>query len=43
MSETEELIEKLAQEVEGSEGINDDILIFTLSTCMWCNLPSIMG
>jgi glutaredoxin len=33
---TENLIEKLAKEVEGEKGANDKILIFTLSTCMWC-------
>jgi glutaredoxin len=32
----EELIESLAQEVSGEKGLKDDILIFTLSTCMWC-------
>ena len=36
LSEAEELIEKLAQEVDGPEGIEDKILVFTLSTCMWC-------
>ncbi|TKJ22686.1 MAG: hypothetical protein CEE43_05515 [Promethearchaeota archaeon Loki_b32] len=30
-----ELIEKLAQSVEGSKK-NRDITILTLSTCMWC-------
>ncbi len=32
----EELIEKLAKKVDGTKGLNDNILIFTLSTCMWC-------
>ncbi len=32
----ENLIEKLAQEVEGEKGSEENILIFTLSTCMWC-------
>ena len=32
----EELIEKLAKKVDGNNGVNDKILIFTLSTCMWC-------
>ena len=32
---TEELINNLAVEVKGSNDIRD-ILIFTLSTCMWC-------
>ncbi|MFX0080439.1 MAG: glutaredoxin family protein [Candidatus Hodarchaeota archaeon] len=32
----ENLIEKLAKEVDGGEGAKDNILIFTLSTCMWC-------
>ena len=36
MSEVEQLIEKLAQEVEDENGANDNILIITLSTCMWC-------
>ena len=36
MSEAEEIIEKLAQEVDGQNGDKDKILIFTLSTCMWC-------
>ncbi|MHA2039234.1 MAG: glutaredoxin family protein [Promethearchaeota archaeon] len=35
MSE-ENLIEKLAKEVEGEKGLEDNIIIFTLSTCMWC-------
>lgn len=32
----ENLIEKLAKEVEGEKNAEDNILIFTLSTCMWC-------
>lgn len=32
----EEMMEKLSQEVEGEKGIEENILIFTLSTCMWC-------
>ena len=32
---TEELIDNLAVEVKGSKD-KRDILIFTLSTCMWC-------
>ncbi|KKL61472.1 hypothetical protein LCGC14_2194980 [marine sediment metagenome] len=32
----EEMIENLSQEVEGEKGIEENILIFTLSTCMWC-------
>jgi glutaredoxin len=32
----ENLIEKLAKEVNGEKGAKDNILIFTLSTCMWC-------
>ncbi|MFW9823415.1 MAG: glutaredoxin family protein [Candidatus Thorarchaeota archaeon] len=32
----EELIDKLAIGVEGEKGAEDHILIFTLSTCMWC-------
>ncbi|MFX1346968.1 MAG: glutaredoxin family protein [Promethearchaeota archaeon] len=32
----EELIEKIAKKVDGEKGTNDNILIFTLSTCMWC-------
>jgi len=30
-----EIIEKVAQTVEGSKK-NRDIILFTLSTCMWC-------
>lgn len=36
MSEAEEIIEKLAIEVNGKNGEEDNIMIFTLSTCMWC-------
>ena len=36
MSEAEEIIENLAKEVEGQNGNEDKIIIFTLSTCMWC-------
>jgi glutaredoxin len=32
----ENLIENLAKGVEGEKGTEDDILVFTLSTCMWC-------
>ncbi len=32
----EKLIEKLANTVNGEKGVNDNILLFTLSTCMWC-------
>ncbi|MHA2391845.1 MAG: glutaredoxin family protein [Promethearchaeota archaeon] len=32
----ENLIDKLAKEVEGEKGSEENILIFTLSTCMWC-------
>jgi len=32
----EELIEKLAKEVSGGNAEEDNIIIFTLSTCMWC-------
>ncbi len=30
-----EFIEKLAQEVDGADNAHD-VMIFTLSTCMWC-------
>lgn len=33
---TEKLIEKLAKEVEGEKGAEENVLVFTLSTCMWC-------
>ncbi len=32
----ETLIESSAKEVEGEKGAEEDIIIFTLSTCMWC-------
>ncbi|MHA2282267.1 MAG: glutaredoxin family protein [Promethearchaeota archaeon] len=32
----ENLIENLAKEVEGEKGSDQNIIIFTLSTCMWC-------
>jgi len=32
----EEIIERLVKEVDGEEGIEENILVFTLSTCMWC-------
>jgi len=32
----ETVIDNLAKEVDGENGIDEDILIFTLSTCMWC-------
>lgn len=36
MPTAEELIEKLATDVDGGDGADEKILIFTLSTCMWC-------
>ena len=36
MMSVENLIEKLAKEVEGVKGAEENILVFTLSTCMWC-------
>ena len=36
MFEIEQLIEKLAQEVDGEKGSEDNIVVFTLSTCQWC-------
>ena len=36
MPKAEELIEKLANEVSGENGEDEKILVFTLSTCMWC-------
>ncbi|MFX1276277.1 MAG: glutaredoxin family protein [Promethearchaeota archaeon] len=36
MSKAEELIENLANDVDGQNGVNEKITIFTLSTCMWC-------
>jgi glutaredoxin len=32
----ETLIESLAKEVEGEKGGEENIIVFTLSTCMWC-------
>ncbi|MFX1375655.1 MAG: glutaredoxin family protein [Promethearchaeota archaeon] len=32
----EDLIDNLAKEVEGEKGADENIIIFTLSTCMWC-------
>ncbi|MBN1802672.1 MAG: glutaredoxin family protein [Candidatus Lokiarchaeota archaeon] len=32
----EDLKEQYAQNVEGENGVNEDIFIYTLSTCMWC-------
>lgn len=32
----EKLIEKHAKKVNGEKGVNENILVFTLSTCMWC-------
>ena len=32
----ENLIDNLAKEVEGEKGSEENILIFTLTTCMWC-------
>ncbi|MHA2006930.1 MAG: glutaredoxin family protein [Promethearchaeota archaeon] len=32
----EDLIEKRAKDVKGEKNAEDNILIFTLSTCMWC-------
>ena len=32
----ETLIESLAKEVEGEKGAEEDIIVFSLSTCMWC-------
>ncbi len=32
----ESLIESLAKEVMGEKGAEEDIIVFTLSTCMWC-------
>ncbi|MHA1342950.1 MAG: glutaredoxin family protein [Promethearchaeota archaeon] len=31
-----ELIEKLAKEIDGEKGAENNIILFTLSTCMWC-------
>ena len=32
----ENLIDKRAQEVDGEKAVEENILIYTLSTCMWC-------
>ena len=32
----ENLIDNLAKVVEGAKGSEENILIFSLSTCMWC-------
>jgi glutaredoxin len=32
----ENLIDNLAKEVEGEKGSEENILLFTLTTCMWC-------
>jgi len=32
----EDKINKLAKKVEGTKGADENIIIFTLSTCMWC-------
>jgi len=32
----ETLIENLAKDVEGEKGAEEDIIVFSLSTCMWC-------
>jgi glutaredoxin len=32
----EELVDKLANKVDGENGTKENILIFTLSTCQWC-------
>ena len=32
----EEIIEKFSQEVEGENGAEEKILIFSISTCVWC-------
>lgn len=36
MSNVEEIIENLANNVDGQKGEDKNILVFTLSTCMWC-------
>ena len=36
MSNAEEIIKKLAKYVDGANGTEENILIFTLSTCGWC-------
>ena len=32
----EGVINNLAKEVDGENGADENILVFTLSTCMWC-------
>lgn len=32
----EELVEKYASKVDGGNGVEEHILVITLSTCMWC-------
>jgi len=32
----EEIIKKTATEVDGGNGAEENILVITLSTCMWC-------
>jgi len=36
MMSAENLIDNLAKEIEGEKGSEENILLFTLSTCMWC-------
>ncbi|MHA1150417.1 MAG: glutaredoxin family protein [Promethearchaeota archaeon] len=36
MPTAEELIEKLTKKVDGEKGAEEKIVVFTLSTCMWC-------
>lgn len=36
MSEVEDLIKELANEVDGSVATDENVIIFTLSTCQWC-------
>lgn len=36
MSEVEDLIKELSNEVDGSVATDENVLIFTLSTCQWC-------
>ena len=32
----EDLIDNLTNEVDGENGADENIIVFTLSTCMWC-------
>jgi len=32
----EDLIKKLVKEVDGEKAIEENVIVFTLSTCMWC-------